>query len=53
MGHSPKTIEAEALAIDAFNLMEQYKITQLLVTAQGQYAGMVHVHDLLREGIVG
>ncbi len=53
MGHSPKTIEAEALAIDAFNLMERYKITQLLVTDQGRYAGMVHVHDLLREGIVG
>ena len=50
---NPKTIDAEALAIDAFRLMEQYKITQLVVLRGGRYVGMIHIHDLLREGIVG
>ena len=53
MTTSPKTIQAEALAIEAFNLMEQYKITQLVVLRGATYVGMVHIHDLLREGIVG
>lgn len=53
MTTSPKTIQAEALAIEAFNLMEQYKITQLVVLRDTEYVGMIHIHDLLREGIVG
>ena len=53
MTTSPKTIQADALAIEAFNLMEQYKITQLVVLRGATYVGMVHIHDLLREGIVG
>jgi len=50
---NPKTIQADALAIEAFNIMEQYKITQLIVLRGSLYMGMIHVHDLLREGIVG
>ena len=51
MNDTPKCIEAEELAIDAFNLMESNNITQIIVLNQGQYLGIVHIHDLLREGI--
>lgn len=49
---NPKTIDKDELAIHAFNLMEQHKITQLAVMERGKYVGMIHLHDILREGIV-
>lgn len=52
MTRSPKTIDQEAMAVEALRLMQSHKITQLVVTAQGRYAGMVHLHDLLREGLL-
>jgi arabinose-5-phosphate isomerase len=52
MSANPKTIEREELAINAFNLMERNKITQLLVTNNGKYVGMIHLHDILREGLI-
>ncbi len=52
MSVNPKTIDKDELAINAFNLMETNKITQLIVLDKGKYAGMVHIHDILREGIV-
>lgn len=52
MTKNPKTIEADELAINAFNVMEQYNITQLVVTSMGKYSGMVHLHDILKEGII-
>lgn len=52
MTKNPKTIEADELAINAFNIMEQYNITQLVVTSMGKYSGMVHLHDILKEGII-
>jgi len=52
MSLNPKTIDCDELAINAFNLMEKNKITQLLVTENGKYVGMIHLHDILREGIV-
>lgn len=52
MSTTPKTVEAEELAIKAFNLMERNKITQLLVVSDGKYAGIMHIHDILREGVV-
>ncbi len=52
MTSNPKTIDYDTLAIDAFNLMEKYHITQLIVLQDGKYVGMVHIHDILREGIV-
>jgi len=52
MSTNPKTIEKDELAIRAFNLMEQHKITQLLVVSKGRYEGVIHIHDILREGIV-
>jgi arabinose-5-phosphate isomerase len=52
MSKKPKIIDMSALAIKAFNMMEENKITQLLVVHKKEYAGMVHLHDILREGIV-
>ncbi|CDN32048.1 Arabinose 5-phosphate isomerase [Mucinivorans hirudinis] len=52
MSENPKTISADELAINAFNLMERNKITQLLVVEDGQYRGVIHIHDILREGVV-
>ena len=52
MTQNPKTISADALAIKAFNLMEDFKIMQLVVTKDETYVGIIHMHDILREGIV-
>ncbi|HDP76412.1 MAG TPA: KpsF/GutQ family sugar-phosphate isomerase [Bacteroidales bacterium] len=52
MSRNPKTIDPHELAINAFHLMEQYKITQLLVVENDKYLGVIHIHDILREGIV-
>ena len=52
MGRSPKTIEADALAVEALEMMGSNNITQLIVTSNGSYAGVVHLHDLIREGII-
>lgn len=52
MTAKPKYIDYDELAIKAFNLMEKYSITQLVVTKDREYKGMVHIHDILREGIV-
>jgi arabinose-5-phosphate isomerase len=48
----PKTVEAEALAIEALDLMRNYDITQLVVTGTTGYMGFIHLHDLIREGII-
>jgi arabinose-5-phosphate isomerase len=48
----PKTISGDALAVDALELMRKNNITQLLVTEKGNYAGMIHLHDLVREGLI-
>lgn len=52
MTKNPKTIDKDTLAINAFNLMEDNKITQLIVLENDKYLGMIHLHDILREGIV-
>lgn len=48
----PKTIAEDELAVQALELMRQHDITQLPVTREGQYIGMLHLHDLIREGII-
>jgi arabinose-5-phosphate isomerase len=48
----PKSIEESELAVQALELMRSHDITQLIVTNNGDYAGMVHLHDLLREGLI-
>ncbi|HKL07685.1 MAG TPA: KpsF/GutQ family sugar-phosphate isomerase [Bacteroidales bacterium] len=52
MSPNPKTISKDELAINAFNLMESNSITQLIVVQKEKYLGMVHLHDILKEGIV-
>lgn len=52
MSRNPKTIPHDELAINAFNMMEDHNITQLIVKENGRYLGMVHLHDILKEGIV-
>ncbi|RPH34023.1 MAG: KpsF/GutQ family sugar-phosphate isomerase [Bacteroidales bacterium] len=52
MSANPKSIDMDELAIHAFNKMESHKITQLIVTENEKYAGMIHLHDILKEGIV-
>lgn len=52
MSRTPKTIDPHELAINAFHMMEQHKITQLLVMENDRYLGVIHIHDILREGIV-
>jgi arabinose-5-phosphate isomerase len=49
---NPKSIEDSELAVQALELMRNHDITQLIVTHQGEYAGMVHLHDLVREGLI-
>lgn len=52
MSKNPKTIDPDAMAIKAFNIMEDNSITQLAVAKNGKYLGMIHLHDIIREGIV-
>lgn len=53
MSANPKVISEDELAYDAFRMMEKNSITQLIVTGDGNvYRGMVHLHDILREGVV-
>lgn len=52
MSSNPKTITKDALAIDALQTMENNNITQLLVVLDGSYLGVIHLHDLLKEGIL-
>lgn len=51
MTQAPKTIEKNELAVNALAIMEKNNITQLLVIDNGKYFGMIHLHDLLKEGI--
>ncbi|NND76883.1 MAG: KpsF/GutQ family sugar-phosphate isomerase [Flavobacteriales bacterium] len=51
MSARPKTMEANELAVNGFQLMEMNKINQLIVLEEKKYKGMVHIHDLLKEGI--
>ncbi|MFM7399355.1 MAG: CBS domain-containing protein [Bacteroidota bacterium] len=49
---SPKFIGPDEMAVDAFALMRNHSITQLVVLDNGKYLGIVHIHDLIREGFV-
>jgi len=52
MGKNPKSIQHDALAVDALDIIKKNNITQLLVLKQNTYFGIIHLHDLLNEGIV-
>ena len=51
MSRSPKTIDMGALAVDALRMMEVNNITSVVVLDHGRYAGLIHIHDVMREGI--
>ena len=52
MSVNPKKIESGELAVKAFEIMERYKITSVVVMEDEKYVGLIHIHDILREGIV-
>lgn len=52
MSINPKTIEIDSLAIEAYEIMESNKITGLVVLDNKKYTGIIHLHDILREGVV-
>ncbi|MEO7266154.1 MAG: CBS domain-containing protein, partial [Ferruginibacter sp.] len=52
MSLDPKKIDADAMAAEAMETMQQYKISQLLVIKDGTYVGIIHVHALVKEGIL-
>ena len=52
MSTNPRRITEDAMAVDAKELMEKFGISQLLVEHDGKYAGIVHLHDLIKEGII-
>jgi arabinose-5-phosphate isomerase len=52
MSADPIQVESETMAVKALDIMEDNNITQILVTENGKYVGVVHFHDLLKEGII-
>ena len=52
MGKNPKQIDKDELALLALEIIKENNITQLLVTKDGVYYGIIHLHDLLQEGII-
>ncbi len=52
MSLDPKTIEGDAMAVDALAKMKKNNITQLLVIENGTYTGVIHLHDLIKEGLI-
>ena len=52
MSKNPKTIQSEELAIAALDIMRKKSITQLVVVNKEKYLGIIHIHDLLKEGLI-
>ena len=52
MTKSPKKINNQSLVYDAFKIMKSHNITQLIVVENGLYKGIIHLHDIIKEGIV-
>ena len=52
MNTSPKTIQKNELAINGLKIMEKNTISQIVVLDGDSYNGIVHIHDILKEGIL-
>lgn len=52
MTKNPKITTSSAMVVDALNIMEDFSITQLVVVDDGEYKGVLHLHDILKEGII-
>ena len=49
---SPITIGADEMAVAALDLLRKKEISQLVVTDKNKYLGIIHLHDLIREGLI-
>ena len=49
---NPKMIQPNDMVVEALNIMEDFSITQLIVAEDNSYKGVIHLHDILKEGIV-
>ena len=52
MTKNPTTIEKSAHVADAINIMQSNEISVLPVLENGKYVGMIHIHDIIKEGII-
>jgi len=52
LSQHPKTVQPDTLAVEALELLRRHDISQLIVEENGVYVGVLHLHDLIREGIV-
>lgn len=52
MSKNPKVIDNDAMAIEAMEMMDNHGITQILAQENGSYCGVVHIHNLSKEGII-
>jgi len=52
MSKSAKTIGPDEMAVDALDVLRKNEISQLVVTDAGKYLGIIHLHDLIREGLI-
>jgi arabinose-5-phosphate isomerase len=52
MSKDPKTVPQDMMAVEALAILEKNKISQLIAVEDGKYAGIVHIHNLIREGII-
>ena len=52
MTTDPKVIEVNSLAIEALNKLRENSINQIIAVDDGKYAGIIHLHDLIREGLI-
>ena len=52
MSNNPKKIQSTALAVEALKQMKDYNISQLVVMDNDVYMGILHIHDLIKEGII-
>lgn len=52
MTENPKMVQLNDMVVDAFNTMENHSITQMIVVENGVYKGVLHIHDILKEGII-
>lgn len=52
MTPQPQTIEPEMLAVEALDILRKKEISQLVVAEKGKYLGIIHIHDLVKEGLI-
>lgn len=52
MTSNPQTIEPDMLAVEALDILRKKEISQLIVAEKGKYLGIIHLHDLIKEGLI-